>query len=55
MPGSTSYSRFDIEDSCALLIATQAPMASDLRMLAAPCISAQTWNVWQTTPRETRR
>jgi phosphate transport system protein len=27
--------RFDIEDSCLLLIATQAPMASDLRMLAA--------------------
>jgi phosphate transport system protein len=27
--------RFDIEDSCLLLIATQAPMASDLRVLAA--------------------
>src|SRR3954449_7843622 len=27
--------RFDIEDKCLLLIATQAPMASDLRILAA--------------------
>ncbi|HST03841.1 MAG TPA: phosphate signaling complex protein PhoU [Chloroflexia bacterium] len=27
--------RFDIEDKCLLLIATQAPMATDLRMLAA--------------------
>jgi phosphate transport system protein len=27
--------RFEIEDSCLLLIATQAPMASDLRMLAS--------------------
>jgi phosphate transport system protein len=30
-----NHIRFDIEDSCLLLIATQAPMASDLRMLAA--------------------
>ena len=30
-----NHLRFDIEDSCLLLIATQAPMASDLRMLAA--------------------
>ena len=30
-----NHMRFDIEDSCLLLIATQAPMASDLRMLAA--------------------
>jgi phosphate transport system protein len=27
--------RFDIEDQCLLLIATQAPMATDLRVLAA--------------------
>ncbi len=33
--GKINQLRFDIEDSCLLLIATQAPMASDLRMLAA--------------------
>src|SRR5947208_14592566 len=30
-----NHGRFDIEEQCLLIIATQAPMASDLRMLAA--------------------
>jgi phosphate transport system protein len=30
-----NHLRFDIEDSCLLLIATQAPMATDLRILAS--------------------
>jgi phosphate transport system protein len=33
--GNINHLRFDIEDSCLLLIATQAPMATDLRVLAA--------------------
>ena len=44
--------RYAIEDDTLTLIATQQPMAGDLRTLAAISRSPRSWSVSPTTPRE---
>ena len=47
--------RWELEDRCLELIATQQPMAVDLRVLVTICTSRWSWSAWATTPRASRR